>query len=64
MLHIPKTPDGKSLDLRISAVESDGHGRLGSSGALGAGESELTYKAPYDSQINSIQKFAGIRHLK
>ena len=42
-------------------MESDGHGRLGSSGALGAGESELTYKAPYDSQINSIQqKFAGI----
>ena len=65
ILHIPKTPDGKSLDLRISAVKSGGHGRLGSSGALGAGESELTYKAPYDSQINRIQqKFAGIKHLK
>ena len=65
ILHIPKTPDGKSLDLRISAVKSGGHGRLGSSGALGAGESELTYKKPYDSQINRIQqKIAGIKHLK
>ena len=65
ILHIPKTPDGKSLDLRISAVKSGGHGRLGSSGALGAGESELTYKKPYDSQINRTQqKVAGIKHLK
>ena len=64
ILHIPKTPDGKSLDIRISAVKSGGHGRLGSSsGALGAGESELTYNIRH-RMIVIQQKIAGIKHLK
>ena len=46
-------------------MKSGGHGRLGSSGALGAGETEMTYKKPYESQITRTQqKVAGIKHLK